>query len=67
MGVSRPRLAATATEDNHRPRTPYSRSGDADALAQVREVIDERASYGYRRVTAKQPLLVSTTSASTLR
>jgi len=52
LGVSRPHLATT-TRHQPRPRGPYDPKGDDDVLARARVVIDERASYGYRRVTAR--------------
>jgi putative transposase len=52
LGVSRPHLSATCAGDS-KPRTQYCPEADADVLGRVRTVIDERASYGYRRVTAK--------------
>jgi len=52
LGVSRPHLAIT-TRHQARPRGPYDRQGDEEVLARARVVVDERASYGYRRVTAR--------------
>jgi transposase InsO family protein len=51
LGVSRSqlsaRLAAVGT-----PRSTYSKVQDADLLPAVRTLVDQRPSYGYRRITA---------------
>lgn len=52
LGVSRPHLATT-TRHGLKPRGPYNPEDDGQVLARARLVIDERASYGYRRVTAR--------------
>lgn len=51
IGVSRSqlnaRLAGTAI-----PRKTYRIAGDADLLPAIRRIVDERPTYGYRRITA---------------
>ena len=51
MGVSRSqlseRLAGVST-----PRSTYSKIEDADLLVPLRTLVDERPTYGYRRITA---------------
>jgi putative transposase len=52
LGVSRPHLSASSRHGLS-PRGPYEPEDDEHVLARTREVINERASYGYRRVTAR--------------
>ncbi len=47
MGVSRSNQYGQKKQRGH-----YSKSGDEDHLALIREITDQRATYGYRRVTA---------------
>ena len=51
LGVARSNLAEAA-RGRHRPRQPYRKAGDADLLAALRRLVDERPTYGYRRLTA---------------
>ena len=51
LGVARSNLAERQAH-RARPRGPYSKPGDALLLPLIRELIDERPSYGYRRITA---------------
>jgi len=51
MGVARSHLY-DRTKGSDRPRGPYRKDGDAELLAAITAVTDERPTYGYRRVTA---------------
>ena len=51
LHVSRSNLIAQVRRPA-KPRGPYGKAGDAALLALIREIVDQRASYGYRRVTA---------------
>ena len=51
LDVSRSNLAERAAR-GHRPREPYHRADDPEVLAVVRGLVDERPTYGYRRITA---------------
>jgi putative transposase len=48
LGVSRSHQYEKAKE----PRKPYRKAGDDCCLALIRQLTDERSTYGYRRVTA---------------
>lgn len=50
MGVSRPHLSVSAKDPS--PRGPYTKQGDAELVERIRSIVDERQTYGYRRVTA---------------
>lgn len=52
LGISRSHLSATARGER-RARTGYERAGDAAVTDRIREVVRERPTYGYRRVTAR--------------
>ena len=52
LGISRSHLSATA-RGRRRERSAYAREGDGTVLARIRDVVRERPSYGYRRVTAR--------------
>ncbi len=51
LGVARSNLAE-AVRRRHRPRQPYRKAGDAELLPALRRLVDERPTYGYRRLTA---------------
>ena len=51
LGVSRSNLHERAGQGRRR-RSPYRRAGDPDLLAAIRELTDQRPTYGYRRITA---------------
>jgi transposase InsO family protein len=51
LQVSRSQLSERLKETG-RPRSAYSKVGDADLLAPLRTLVDERPTYGYRRITA---------------
>jgi transposase InsO family protein len=52
IGVSRSRLAER-TSGEPKPRSPrYSKADDAELLPLIRDIIDDRMTYGYRRVCA---------------
>jgi hypothetical protein len=51
LGVSRPRLSATARRSSAR-RGGYSCSDDMAVLEGIRLIVKALRSYGYRRVTA---------------
>ena len=52
LGVSRRHLGETVRRAP-RKRTGYDRDRDRAILDRIREVVRERSSYGYRRVTAR--------------
>jgi len=49
LGVSRPHLSSSLSAAA-KTRGPYSRTDDEAVLARIRAIVDERPSYGYRRV-----------------
>jgi putative transposase len=51
MGVARSTLHERAA-GRARPRGPYLKAGDAELLPVIRRFVDERPTYGYRRITA---------------
>lgn len=51
LGVARSNLAEQVKK-TRTPRGPYQKSEDAAVLARIRDLVDERPSYGYRRITA---------------
>jgi putative transposase len=51
LGVSRSNLAERA-RGHARPRGPYVKAGDEALLPLIRRFVDERPTYGYRRITA---------------
>ncbi|MCE3250031.1 MAG: Integrase catalytic region, partial [Geminicoccaceae bacterium] len=51
LGVARPNLAERRTR-RARPRGPYRKPEDAALLPTIREIVDARPTYGYRRITA---------------
>jgi transposase InsO family protein len=51
LGVARSNLAERAAGDR-RSRGPYRKVDDPLLVAELREIVDERPTYGYRRVTA---------------
>ncbi len=51
LGVARSQLYER-TKGSGRPRGPYRRQGDGELLALIRSLVDERPTYGYRRITA---------------
>lgn len=51
LGVARSNLAEAA-RGQRRPRQPYRKSGDAELLAALRRLVDERPTYGHRRRAA---------------
>ena len=65
LGVSRSNLAERV-RGQARPRGPYVKAGDEALLPLIRRFVDERPTYGYRRITAllQQRARVSTTSVS---
>ncbi len=52
FGISRSHLAASSKVAPI-SRGPYSKLGDEDALTRIRRIVNERPSYGYRRVAAR--------------
>jgi transposase InsO family protein len=52
LSVSRPHLS-TSSRTAPVERGPYHKDDDAALLARIEPIIQERASYGYRRVTAR--------------
>lgn len=51
LGVSRSNLVERL-KDRDRPRQRYHKAGDIDLLPALRRLVDERPTYGYRRITA---------------
>jgi transposase InsO family protein len=51
LGVARSNLVERRTRPA-RPRGPYRKSEDAALLPTIRRIVDERPTYGYRRITA---------------
>lgn len=51
MGVARSHLYER-TRGSGRARGPYRRQGDGEILPLIRRLVDERPTYGYRRITA---------------
>jgi putative transposase len=51
LGVARSNLVERHAHRT-RSRGPYSKAGDALLLPLIRQLVDERPSYGYRRITA---------------
>ena len=51
LGVARSNLVEAA-RGQRRPRQPYRKAGDAELLAALRRLVDERPTYGYRRLAA---------------
>ena len=51
LEVSRSQLSERL-RGTSRPRSTYSKVGDADLLGPLRALVDERPTYGYRRITA---------------
>jgi transposase InsO family protein len=51
LEVSRSQLSARLS-GQRKPRSTYSKVGDADLLAPLRSLVDDRPTYGYRRIGA---------------
>ena len=51
LGVSRSNLIERS-QGRAKPRGPYEKTGDAQLLPLIRRLVDERPTYGYRRITA---------------
>ena len=51
LGVGRSNLAEAA-RGQRRPRQPYRKAGDAELVTDLRRLVDERPTYGYRRLAA---------------
>ena len=51
LGVSRSNLIERTSKPS-KPRGPYRKAEDVALLAELRPIIDQRPTYGYRRVTA---------------
>ncbi len=51
LGVARSNVAARV-KGNRLDRLPQSRAGDAEVLDTIRRFVDERPTYGYRRIAA---------------
>lgn len=51
LGVSRSNLY-DRTQGAARPRGPYRKAEDAEVLPLIQRLVDERPTYGYRRITA---------------
>lgn len=51
LEVARSNLAARAAR-GRRTRPPYRKADDPELIAAIRALVDERATYGYRRITA---------------
>ena len=52
LGVSRSNLVEQL-KPGRKGRGPYRRQDDEEMLAAIREIVDQRPTYGYRRVTAR--------------
>lgn len=52
LGVSRSNLI-DRTNKSAKPRGSYRKSEDVALLVELRPIIDQRPTYGYRRVTAR--------------
>ena len=52
LGVARSNLVERLT-DRGRPRQRYRKAADARLLLRIRRLVDERPTYGYRRITAR--------------
>ena len=51
LGVARSNLARQAAAPA-KPRRPYRKAADAELLGALRQLVDQRPTYGYRRLTA---------------
>jgi putative transposase len=51
LGVARSNLVVRAAR-GRRSRLPYRKAGDPELLARIRALVDQRPTYGYRRITA---------------
>ena len=51
LGVARSNLARQAAAPAE-PRRPYRKAADAELLGALRQLVDQRPTYGYRRLTA---------------
>ena len=51
LGVARSNLVVRAAR-GRRARLPYRKAGDPELLARIRALVDQRPTYGYRRITA---------------
>lgn len=51
LGVSRSNLIERS-RSRSKPRGPYKKTADAELLPLIRRLVDERPTYGYRRITA---------------
>ncbi len=51
LGVSRSNLIERS-QGRSKPRGPYEKTGDAELLPLIRRLVDERPTYGYRRIIA---------------
>ena len=51
LGVARSNLVERAAW-GRRARPPYRKAGDPELLARIRALVDQRPTYGYRRITA---------------
>ena len=51
LGVARSNLVVRAAW-GRRSRPPYRKAGDPELLARIRALVDQRPTYGYRRITA---------------
>lgn len=52
LGIARSNLIDQAQRGESRPRGPYRKPGDAELLTELRTLIDQRPTCGYRRLTA---------------
>lgn len=52
LGVARCNLAEAARGQRRPPRQTYRKAGDAELLGALRRLVDERPTYGYRRLAA---------------
>ena len=52
LGVARSNLAEQARRTRSTPRRPHRKAADAELLPVLRRLVDERPTYGYRRLTA---------------
>ena len=51
LGVARSNLVVRAAR-GRRSRLPYRKAGDPELRARIHELVDQRPTYGYRRITA---------------
>ena len=53
LGVSRPHLSENRSRAAPKKRGPYTKADDQALLRRIKVIVKSRATYGYRRVTAR--------------